>query len=324
MITKSIRKYRIIKPHIKTTSSSQTKNNNSLSSGHFKVSKTYYNLKQTSMDESGNQGDVEMEGDTNDPPQQQTTTTTSSSDDAPEHSSKKRKREEPSTVSVPSSGTTEGDGDGDGEGETSAERSDLSSSDSNKKAEGNGGQSSNGEQSSSGNASSSDNAAAKSGQHVQPANNIEKVWLALLKERPSKGDREKMKLWIECVLLTSEYMAPSAPSDEQDSSNSKSSGSNSGSNSMSNSGGNISNDELSELLVADAMSSLESIHRVMLRGIPKKTSTDTGQISSATTNSSDEKNSSNSRSSNEEEEMKDASPPADAKLNSRKGQSHLI
>ena len=58
------------------------------------------------------QGDVEMEGDTNDPPQQQTTTTTSSSDDAPEHSSKKRKREEPSTVSVPSSGTTEGDGDG--------------------------------------------------------------------------------------------------------------------------------------------------------------------------------------------------------------------
>lgn len=273
------------------------------------------------MDE---QEDIQMEEGTsssNDPQQQPATGANSSSgEDAtgvsnegtPSYEpSAKRKREEPSTVSVPSSGTREG--------EINAERSDLSSSDSNKK---NGQSSSNGEQSSSGDGSPSDD----KGQRTHPANDIERVWLALLRERPSKADKDKMKLWIECVLLTSEYMAPTTPSDEQDSSNkSGSSESNSGSNSGgsgSKSAGSISNDEISELLVNDAMASLESIHQVMLRGQVPKTATaaaTTGQISSTTTNSnnsSNEKNSSSSRSSNEDEDMKQ--PPVAAEVADKK------
>lgn len=280
---------------------------------HLFLSRTNKIKQVYNMDE---QEDVQMGDVTLDDPQRQqqpaTGTNSSSGDDAagvsndgePSYEpSAKRKREEPSTVSVPSSGTREG--------EINAERSDLSSSDSNKK---NGQGSSNGEQSS-GDGSPSD----EKGQRTHPANDIERVWLALLRERPSKVDKDKMKLWIECVLLTSEYMAPSTPSDEQDSSNkSGSSGSNSGSNSGgsgSKSAGSISNDEISELLVNDAMNSLESIHRVMLRGVPRSATAPTGQISSATTNSnsSNEKNSSSSRSSNEDEDMKQAPTDAAAK-----------
>ena len=91
---------------------------------------------------------------------------------------------------------------------------------------------------------------------IQPASNVESEWLALLRERPNKKNRKKMKAWMERVLFTSEYMAPPVPTGDEDSSSRASSSTGSRS--------RISSDGISDM-IANAMVSLESIHEAISR-----------------------------------------------------------